>query len=46
MTDTKREVLHMEDSNLAKLNVTRGENLAELETIGEKRLTISSDIGV
>ena len=30
MTDTKREVLHMEDSNLAKLNVTRGENLAEI----------------
>ncbi|MBR6529660.1 MAG: hypothetical protein IKT62_06445 [Firmicutes bacterium] len=30
MTDTKREVLHMQDSNLAKLNVSRGENLAEI----------------
>ena len=30
MTDTKREVLNMQDSNLAKLNVSRGENLAEI----------------
>lgn len=30
MTDTKREVLHMQDSGLAKLNVTRGEDLAEI----------------
>lgn len=30
MTETKREVLHMQDSGLAKLNVTRGENLTEI----------------
>ncbi len=30
MTDTNREVLHLQDSNLAKLNVSRGENLVEI----------------
>lgn len=30
MTEAKREVLDMRDSNIAKLNVTKGENLAEL----------------
>lgn len=30
MTEEKREVLDMRDSNLAKLNVARGENLVEI----------------
>ena len=30
MEDTKKEVLDMRDSNISKLNVTRGEDLTEL----------------